>query len=104
MIVEEILKKEVTSYERVCFTMECENDPEEEEYFFFTTVKTIEGRIVLYKKTYDDMSERYEIEYHMSIDGGETWWYSFYLNRIKKIEIFDKWGLKEKEVLFDGSK
>lgn len=104
MIVEEIFKKDLTSDERVCFTMECDNDPEEEECFFFTTIKTVKGRIVLSKKTYTDMSVRYEIVYHMSIDGGETWWYSFCLNKIKKIEIFDKLGLKAKEVLFDGSK
>lgn len=104
MIVEEILKRELTSNERVCFTMECTTDPEEEEYFFFTTIKNVKGRIVLSKKTYRDMSVRYEIEYHMSNDGGELWYYSFCLDRIKKIEIFDKLGLNSKEVLFDGSK
>ena len=86
MIVEEILKRVLTSNERASFTMECDNDPEEEEYIFFTTIQNVKGRIVLIKKTFKDMSIRYEIEYHMSIDGGETWWYSFYLNRIKKIE------------------
>ncbi len=102
MIVEEILKKVLTSNERACFTMECDNDPEQEEHFFFTTIQNVKGRIVLIKKTYKDMSIRYEIEYHMSVDDGETWWYSFCLNRIKKIEIYDKMELKPKQILFEG--
>lgn len=102
MIVEEILKKIITSDERVCFTMECDNDPEEEEYFYFTTIQNVKGRIVLIKKTYKDMSIRYEIEYHMSVDDGLTWWYSFSLNRIKKIEIYVKMGLEPKQILFEG--
>ena len=104
MIVEEILKKDLTSDERVCFTLECDNDPEEEEYFFFATIQSLKGRIVLNKKTFKDMSIRYEMEYLMSLDDGETWWYSFHLDKVKKIEIFDKMGLKPKEVWFDGSK
>lgn len=104
MIIEEIVKKDLTSDERVCFTLECDNDPEEEEYFFFATIQNLKGRIVLNKKTFKDMSFRYEIEYLMSLDDGETWWYSFHLDKVKKIEIFDKMGLKPKEVFFDGSK
>lgn len=104
MIIEEIMKKDLTSDERVCFTLECDNDLEEEEYFFFATIQNLKGRIVLNKKTFKDMSIRYEIEYLMSLDDGETWWYSFHLDKVKKIEIFDKMGLKPKEVWFDGSK
>ena len=104
MIVEEILKRDLTSNERASFTMECDNDPDEEEYFFFTTIQNVKGRIVLIKKTYKDMSIRYEIEYHMSVDDGASWWYSFDLDRIKKIEIYDKMELKPKEILFEGGK
>ena len=50
------------------------------------------------------MSIRYEIEYHMTVDDGASWWYSFDLDRIKKIEIYDKMELKPKEILFEGGK